>query len=152
MKRKSPKLVRRRRKATGGSIKPGETRALKHGLFSKRAQLALLPGQEQWRDVLASRRTRLTDDQGGTQNISLILEDTIDRYQRLWVLASTLEARIEKEGITTGKGKTRATVSLYLGIIDRLTKLAQQLGFERRARSVPSLQEFLKQREQGEQR
>ena len=151
MKRKSIKVVRPKRKANRGAIKKGETRALKHGRYSKQAQLALLPGQEEIRAVLASRRERLTDDQGGTQDMSQILEDTIDRYQRLWVLASTLEARMEKEGVLTGKGKTRAAVTLYLGIVDRLSKLAQQIGFDRKARQVPtSLREVLQQR-QGEQ-
>jgi hypothetical protein len=80
--------------------------------------------------------------------MSQVLEDTLDRYQRLWVLASTLEARIEQEGILTGKGRMRASVTLYLSIIDRLMKLAQQIGFDRRPKQVPSIEDFIRERQQ----
>jgi hypothetical protein len=141
----------RTKKSNRGQFRKGEPGpALKHGLYSRKAQLGLLPGQEELRAVLASRRQRLHADQGGTAELSQVLEDTLDRYQRLWVLASTAESRIEREGMFTGKGRTRASVTLYLSIIDRLTKLAQQIGVQRRAKSVPTLEDFLKQREQGE--
>ena len=137
-----------RKTANRGQFKKGEPGpALKHGLYSRQAQLGLLPGQEEARALLASRRQRLHDDQGGSDAISQTLDDTIDRYQRLWMLASTAEARIEKEGMFTGKGRTRASVTLYLSLIDRLTKLAQQIGFERKSKPVASLEAFLQQQE-----
>jgi hypothetical protein len=116
-------------------------------------QLALLPGQEEVQAMLASRRARLHDDQGGTSELSQVLEDTLDRYQRLWVLGSTLEARMEKEGILSAKGRTRASVTLYLGIVDRMTRLAQQIGFQRHTKRVPSIEDFIRERQQekGEQ-
>ena len=142
----------RRKSGNRGQFRKGEPGpALKHGLYSRKAQLGLLPGQEELRAVLASRRQRLHDDQGGPQALSQILDDTLERYQRLWILASTAEARIEKEGIFTGKGRTRASVTLYLSIIDRLTKLAQQVGFERKGQQVVSFQDALRHKTQGEQ-
>lgn len=152
--RATQKLPKKRSSRERGSkrdtrFKKGNAIALKHGRYSRQAQLALLPGQEEIRAVLAARRARLLEDQGGTQDMGLVLEDSIDRYQRLWVLASTLEARLEQEGMLTGKGKTRAAVTLYLGIVDRLMKLAQQIGFDRKAKQLPTtLQDFLTQREQ----
>ena len=147
--------IRRRSKKTGrvnrGHFKKGQPGPrLKHGPYSKRAQLGLLPGQEELRALLSSRRQRLHDEEGGTPDMKLLLEDWLERYQRVWILATTLEARIEKEGIVTGKGRTRATVTLYLSLVDRLNKMAERLGFERKAKQVPSLEQFLQQRE-GEQ-
>ena len=115
---------------------PGNVGALVHGLRSPRAQQALLPGQEGLRGVLAEQRRELLDDLGGEQAASAVTRDTVDRYLRLGVLASTLEDRIEREGMVTGKGRTRAAVTLYLSIVDRMTRLAQQLGFDRRPKVI----------------
>src|SRR5262245_11121890 len=66
---------------TGRWLK-GNTERLVDGRRSRRMQLALLPGQEEVQAMLASRRARLHDDQGGTSELSQVLEDTLDRYQR----------------------------------------------------------------------
>jgi hypothetical protein len=157
MKRARASKIRRKSRSRSGKpgriirFQKGNTAALKHGLRSKRAQLGLLPGQEDLRAMLSSRRQRLHDEEGGTPDMKLLLEDWLERYQRVWILATTLESRIEQEGIVTGKGRTRATVTLYLSLVDRLNKMAERLGFERKAKQVPSLEAFLQQREQGEQ-
>jgi hypothetical protein len=125
----------------------GNQRTVTHGLRSARAQEALMPGQEALRAVLAEHRSELLADLGGDDAVGVVLRDAVDRYLRLSVLASTLEARIEREGVLTAKGRTRASVTLYLSVVDRLMKLSQQLGFERRAKQAPSLAEFLAQRQ-----
>jgi hypothetical protein len=63
---------------------------------------------------------------------------------------STMFGRIEQEGVITGKGKTRATVRLYLTLHDRFVRLATHLGFERKTKPVQSLEQFL-QSQEGDQ-
>jgi hypothetical protein len=64
------------------------------------------------------------------------MRDLVSRGLRLHVILDTLEKRIEREGVSTGKGRTRASVTLYLSVLDRLMKIYQQLGLERRQKPV----------------
>jgi hypothetical protein len=122
-----------------GVLQPANTAAMTHGLRSERAQLALLPGQEELRAALADRCNELLADLGGDEAAGVVLRDTANRFLRLSVLADSMEAEIERRGMLTPKGRTRASVALYLKILDRLRKHADALGIERKARPVNPL-------------
>jgi hypothetical protein len=71
--------------------------------------------------------------------------DLLQRGLRVRVLLDTLEARMDREGVLTAKGRTRASASLYLQLLDRLMKIYAVLGLERRQKRVPSLAERLQE-------
>jgi hypothetical protein len=128
-----------------GRFRPGNAVRLTHGRRSRRAQLALLPGQEELRAALAEQRRAWLDDLGGAAELSSAARDLVQRGLRVRVLMDTLEARMDREGVLTGKGRTRASASLYLNLLDRLMKIYAALGLERRARRVPTAGEILRE-------
>jgi hypothetical protein len=64
---------------------------------------------------------------------------------RLVVIAGALGDDVLTRGVLTGKGQTRASVLLYLKVLDRFTRCAALLGLERRSRPV-DLADYLRQR------
>jgi hypothetical protein len=52
---------------------------------------------------------------------------------------------MEREGVLTPKGAMRAAVSLYLSVLDRLMKIYQQLGLERRAKPVETVATIMRE-------
>src|SRR5438093_1135346 len=105
-----------------GHFAPGNTAALKHGLRSERAALALLPGQEAARAALADLRREWLDDLGGVE-LSSSGRDLVTRGLRVRMAMDTLEERMDREGVLTTTGRTRASVTLYLQLLDRLMKI-----------------------------
>jgi hypothetical protein len=75
----------------------------------------------------------------------------VTRFLQTSVVADFLGSNIVKHGVLTTKGKTRAAVTTYLQVVDRLTRLALALGLERQAKQVPSIEDFLRQRQQHPQ-
>lgn len=134
-----------------GVLQPGNRAAFTHGLKSHRAQLALMKGQEHLREAFLEHRRELHEHVGGDAAGVLKL-DMADRYARLCVLEQTLEADIVEKGLFSKNGKPRQTVAMYLQIVDRLNKLAALIGVERVAKPVPSISEYLKQREERDNR
>jgi hypothetical protein len=84
---------------------PGNTVAVKTGLRSERAALALLPGQEEIRATLADKRAAVIADLGGEDDLSEIARGEVERYLRLHVLSETLWNDLIVNGILSGKGK-----------------------------------------------
>jgi hypothetical protein len=117
--------------------------SVKDGKYSRRFQDAVLPGQEQLRAAIAERRIEWATDLG--DDLSFGQKDLINRGLRLHVILDTLEANMEREGVLTAKGATRAAVTLYLSVLDRLTKIYQQLGLERRAKPIKSVGEIMRE-------
>lgn len=113
---------------------------------------AKLPEQA---EVLAMQREKeaaIVADLGGEMNISTIKRDMVGDYLGLRNVALYLGSNIGKHGVLTTKGRTRAAVTTYLQVVDRLTRLALTLGLERRTKQVPSIQDFLAQRQQPQDR
>lgn len=132
-----------------GRFLPGNSAALVHGLRSERARNALLPGQEERLAVLAERRSALQEDLGGAAALGVIKQDMAQRFIELEVIADTLAADLVRHGVITAKGKQRAAVTTYLAVVDRLNKLAQTLGLERREKQIPTLDAYLASRDNG---
>lgn len=69
----------------------------------------------------------------------------IDGYVEARLFRTSMFLRlVDLGGPITTKGKARALYRAYLEALDRETKLAQVLGLERRAKTVPSLDEVLR--------
>lgn len=119
-----------------GRFLAGNTRSIGAGLYSHRFQDALIPGQEALRAAIAEKRIEWITDLGGDP--SFAQQDLVRRGLRLHVILDTLEENMEREGVMTTKGHTRAAVTLYLSVLDRLMKIYQQLGLERKQKRIES--------------
>lgn len=132
-----------------GRLLPGHTVSLKTGEFSTRVWRALLPGQEAQLAKLGDRRAQLIADQGGESECSQIRLDLIDNYNAVVTFLEWSRDRIIREGPFTSRGRTRATVSLYLSMLDRQIKLGSMLGLDRRAHGISNPFEYLAKAHDG---
>jgi hypothetical protein len=69
--------------------------------------------------------------------------ELVGRFLQASVIADSLGANIVAHGVTTTKGRTRAAVTTYLQVLDRLHRLATAIGLERRPKPVGSISEFV---------
>lgn len=120
-----------------GQFVEGNKAAVKHGL-TPRGGLTKLDGE------LAERRAAVVADLGGEDALSTIAESTIHRYVVADALLSWMEGNLLAEGVITPKGKRRAMHNAYLAQLDRVVKLANMLGLDRKARSAPTLHEVMR--------
>jgi hypothetical protein len=107
--------------------------ALTHGARSLQVRLALLA---ECRAALSERRNGILADLGGRDDLSIIRTDMVERYLETSLLAEWLGGNLLAEGALTAKGKARAAATLYLQVLDRLSRLASTLGLDRRARRL----------------
>jgi hypothetical protein len=85
------------------------------------------------RELVASVRADIAADDTAAQTLLGLM----DAYAEVRLFRSAMFVRlVELGGPITAKGKQRALYTAYLGALDRETKLAQQLGLERRSKSV----------------
>jgi hypothetical protein len=129
--------------AGSGRFTTGNREALKHGGFSEAVRRALLPEQAEALSALAEKRAELERDLGGADALSVVARDLATRYLELCVVADYLGGKLVTEGPLTAKGSQRAALTAYLGVVDRLQRLALALGLERRAQRLPSLHEVM---------
>jgi hypothetical protein len=131
--------LRKKGRMPDGTAGIGNLWRLKDGTRSRQladGQIEPLDG----RTVVARERAYLADL--GTE-LSQVALGVLRRHVRQEVIAEYLEANILAEGVTTGKGKTRAIVSLYLQVCDRLHRSAALLGLHRRPRQLPSPLDYI---------
>ncbi|MGE0363251.1 MAG: hypothetical protein AB7H93_13325 [Vicinamibacterales bacterium] len=138
----SPEPPRSSRTANG-TFAPGNSSALRHGLYSRQVREALLPEQAEVRAALAEQRKAIEDDLGGADALSQMTRDLIGRYVELRLVGDFLAHQLATVGPLTGKGRTRAATSAWLAVVDRQNKLALTLGLERRTKRIPTLTEVL---------
>jgi hypothetical protein len=127
-----------------GRFVPGNSARLVHGLRSQRALNGELGGPELKAEANARLR-ELTADQG---DAGFLRRDLVKRTTQLTIIADTLADELVRNGIITPKGSQRAALTAYLSVIDRLTRLSATLGLERRTKQVPTVEDFLRQRQQ----
>ena len=135
---KSPSPERPARRADG-KFAPGNTEAMTHGGFSKQALAGALPSQAETAASVRGRVQEIVNDLGGRDEISTVLAGQVRQHGRLEMLEEHLWDQIERGGTTTAKGHTRACVTLWLKVIDRLQRSAMTLGIERKQRQVNPL-------------
>jgi hypothetical protein len=132
-----PKGTREGRKFT-----PGNAVAWKHGRRSRRLQAGQLPGQDALAATVREYAALVVEELGGPEAVSALKRGLIEDWAKLSLFALTVEQRIEAEGLLTAKGRKRATVDLWLSFLDRRHRVSQQIGLQRIARKLPSLEQL----------
>jgi hypothetical protein len=104
--------------------------------------------QGQWpdrdvRDVLRERQDAILTDLGGADETSTVKRTLVSRFVEASALAEWLGDNILSNGVMTTKGRTRAAVSTYLHVLDRLVTLSKAIGVDRRPKRAASLLEAL---------
>lgn len=100
------------------------------GEHSQLVRSGAVTGDEQ---VLAATRQALREELG---EVGIIKGSLADAFIELGAVRDYLGGRLGAEGPLTAKGRTRALLTAYLGVVDRQVRVAQLLGLERRARNV----------------
>lgn len=126
-----------------GAVLGGNTAAMRHGMRSAQARAGLLPEQAEALAALAAKRAEVEQDLGGTEQLSGLARDQVQRYLELSLVADYLGTKLAQEGPLSGKGRTRACLSAYLSVVDRLLRIASTLGLERRAKRVPRPEDWI---------
>lgn len=120
-----------------GHPKPGTPGlALKHGGRSMNVLRGTLPSQEKAVELLGERQAAILADLGGADQVSWLRTDLVRRYLEMSLVADYLAHNMVRNGVLSAKGRTRAAVTTYVQVVDRLTRLANTLGLERQARPV----------------
>jgi hypothetical protein len=130
----TPILTVQPQREPNGHFAKGNTLRMTHGLRCDRAAEAQLPGQEQLAALLPARRAAILAELGGLD--TAIARDEVDRYLRLVVLGETIWNDLAQKGVLTAKGKRRAALNAFLAISDRIDRLTNKLGIERKAKAA----------------
>lgn len=98
-------------------------------------------------------RDQIRNDLGGAEAApSAVTKGLVDRLSEALVLAEHCWGVIEASGPLTKAGRRRAVVDLWLQATGTVGRLSSTIGQERRTRQVPSLDEYLNQRNEGSHR
>jgi hypothetical protein len=92
-------------------------------------------------------RNAVLSDLGGEETISEVLALLVDDFAFACTLRDLLAAHLMAVGPLTKRNAKRAAVDLWHRASARAEGLAKRIGTERRAAHVPSLDEYLKERE-----
>ena len=125
-----------------GTFARSNVAALKHGGRSAQVRAAQLPEQAGLQPVLARKREAIISDLGGDTTLSQLQQDLVERYLELDTVASWLGGNLMADGPLTAKGRSRAALSTYLTVVDRLHRVSAALGLTRRKKQV-SLDQYL---------
>ena len=132
-----------------GRFKKGEPGPrLTHGRFSQIVRQLQHPEQAAFLAARAERIEAIKNDLGGADTLSTITLDTVDTYNEQVGLLRYLGGRLAAEGPLSPKGRQRALLTAYLGVADRVLKLATTLGLSKKAKRVPSIEDFIRERQQ----
>lgn len=113
---------------------PGAFPRLANGRRSPR-----LWAQSELAGLLAEREASLVSDYGGPESLSTAERSLVLELARLELLTEAAGDQLVQSGLHTSKGRVRAAASLWLQLLDRQSRLAGQLGLQRRARPAASL-------------
>ena len=128
-----------------GTLRPGfPGPALKSGVFSAAVKRGDVPTD--LRQSIDEFRVGLISDRGGASELSTVEAGYIARLCDVEVCCRLLQNDLVTRGVFTVKGRVRSTYDRFLTTIGTWDKLAQRVGADRRAKQVPSLQDFLEQR------
>lgn len=126
---------------TCGGFMPRNEGALKHGLRRYQDRGAL-PAEVA--EYIAGFRAELVADQGGERELTTIRRGLVDKLVDLEVAIRLLMAEVVRRGIDSRPGK--AAWASALRSIETWHRLAGTLGVERRAKLVPTLDQYLAER------
>jgi hypothetical protein len=117
-----------------GTFTPGNVAALRHGAYSRQVQAGALDAQAEARAALREREAAIVSDLGGPDTVSVLQRDAVARYVGLSLVEDYLTRAIVDRGPLTPKGRQRAALTALLQVSDRLQRIAQMLGVDRRAK------------------
>ena len=123
-----------------GRFTSGTLASVGHGLFSGR-DLADLNAE------VAAFLAASIDDDGGESNISTRRRDLLEARARLRRRIIQLDNALEVRGLFARRGKLRlGWLQMLATLIEKARALDTTLGLQRRARRVPSLDEWIAER------
>jgi hypothetical protein len=106
--------------------------ALKHGLYARRA--ALLPEQAARSEEMERLSATIVNELGGPEKVGTLRIQAVDDYLRFRTLSERAWQAIDRGGLFTPKGRTRACVSLLMALYTLMERAAQQIIGDRRVR------------------
>jgi hypothetical protein len=129
-----------------GRFAAGHTISLKHGARSSRTISRLFAERAA---PLREREQQIVADLGG--DVSAVTHELIGRFVQTSAVADSLSAHLVHHGVVTSAGRIRPAVNAFLAAVDRLQRLGQTLGLERKARPTEGIREWAERRlrEQG---
>lgn len=113
--------------------------ALRHGGRSAIVAGLELPEQAEAREALAARVSEIVADLGGPASMSTLAAGMVERHARLEMVADYLFDNLQRLGPLTAKGRTRAALTAWLTVVDRLQRSATTLGLDRRSKHANPL-------------
>ena len=131
-----------------GRVGPGNALARKADGLNRYAKTKELP--EDIRLFVDTFSADVISDQGGASDLTAIRGGYVRRITDVEAMLQLAAKDIRTRGFFTVGGRTRTTVFTFMQLLDRWDRLAQRLGLDRRAKQVPSLEQFLQQREGDE--
>lgn len=140
--------VRDAHRDPNGRVGQGNSLARKPDGLNRYAKKKELP--EDIRLFVDTFSADVISDQGGASELSAIRGGYVRRIGDVEAMLQLAAKDIRTRGFFTVGGRTRTTVFTFMQLLDRWDRLAQRLGLDRRTKQVPSLEQFLQQRE-GEQ-
>jgi len=130
-----------------GTFAAGNVAALKHGGYSAQVRAgALAEATDEARAAVTEREAAIVADLGGPDAIGVLSRDAVARYVTLQLVEDWLARNIVAFGVLTPKGRQRAALNAFLQVSDRLTRLAQVLGLDRKPKPTTSPLDFIEGR------
>lgn len=122
-----------------GRFALGNRASMRTGLRSARVLAGEMPEQAEARAALGERQAAIVADLGGREAVSTLALGQIERHARLELVDAFLWENLQRLGPLTAKGKTRAALSAWLLVVDRLHRSALALGLERKQKPANPL-------------
>lgn len=125
-----------------GHFIPGNTARRLHGVraFETTGRLP-----DVLRQTVEEFREAVLSDRGGSAELSTLEAAYVRRLSEAETVARLLAADLAARGLFTPKGRVRNTFQRWTEAVGLWDRLAQRVGVDRRARTVPSLQDYLRQ-------
>lgn len=116
-----------------GQFPLGNTKSLTTGTRSLRSGPELFPERAA---LLLERERAIVADLGGEAEVSTAKREIVTRLVQASAIADSLAEDFIAHGVLTGKGRARRSVATWLSVIDRVHRLSQAVGLERKQKTV----------------
>jgi len=97
------------------------------------------------RQTVEEFRESVMTDRGGSSELSTLEAAYVRRLSEAETVARLLAHDLAARGLFTPRGRVRNTFQRWTEAVSLWDRLAQRVGVDRRARQVPSLQDYLRQ-------
>jgi hypothetical protein len=126
----------------GHRFEKGNRERWVHGRKSRLLRAGQLPEQQALAVAIREQVELIVDELGGPDQVSTLKAALLEDWCRLGIYAATVEQHLEQGGLLTGKGRTKAAAAFWLSLLDRRHRVATQIGLQRIARKLPSLEQL----------